>query len=460
MTTLTADPVEITVGSPGAWITADQTITIGTATSGAVAWGLTVDDGTTPTDLTAKVYRRAAPNTLVVELDQSFDRTWQDQLNETGSGSLKILNDDPDYSSIQMGDVIRYELQGFAAFSMLARDWQIDTLVQGEEADELTTIQGPGIVSVLDEAVVYPSLGVGVSPITEDRVFNWTSPEFDASDWHTARFLAYYDDQSAGPFWVDNGDGRSLPKGFPADAYAVWVGPTVGDANTAPPGDCYYIVDVTFTDPGRVIVYFAGDDLGRMWFDSTLLIENRFGQSTGAELDVSAGLHRLAIWVQNAPDQQDDNTGDPTGFVYAIYEKDGGTVGTLLAASDASVTKVLEYPPFTPGMTPGQAVRLCVEEAQARGALPGVDLNFDDHVDSAGVAWPIVGDIATKVGNDVLTFCRELSGTYIDFWMEPASLTLWLWNKDTRGGSLPVTLDGTTSAATSNVATLTHRRVI
>jgi hypothetical protein len=83
-------------------------------------------------------------------------------------------------------------------------------------------------------------------------------------------------------------------------------------------------------------------------------------------------------------------------------------------------------------MTPGEVLRHVIEEAQARGGLPSVELAFTDETDSDGVPWPETTDIATKVGYDLWTFFKELCATYIDLWMEPASFRLWAWNKGGR----------------------------
>jgi hypothetical protein len=180
-------------------------------------------------------------------------------------------------------------------------------------------------------------------------------------------------------------------------------------------------------------------------------------------VEVTAGTHNFAAAVANpaAPNQADPTDYNPTGLALRAYRCNsaGKPLGSAEAVTSTS-WKVCAYPPWAPGMTPGEVMRHVIAEAQARGALTGVTLNFDDTVDSAGAAWPSVTDISTKIGTDYLTFFREMSATYFDFWMEPASLTLWAWAKDTRGTTTSVTLAATTNPATSNLAALAHHRVI
>lgn len=469
MTTLTSVSVGVAVAGAGG-IAANQTITAGFVASGShVFGGFNSQPGTTVTDLSADVYRRSAPNTLIVNLDQSFERTWQDQINECGSGSLKILNDDADYSSIQMGDLIRFSVQGYAAFTMIARDWQIDTLVEGEEADELTTISGPGILSVLDEAVVYPSRGVGVTPIETDRVFNWTSPDYDDTDWPTA--ISISDVISAQALFPGSPTGWPyLPFGhnfFGADVGVSTpiIGPPGASNRTAPIGACFYRGSFTTGDDAFVTICVTADDAADVYIDGQLILQvGGVDQTavTNPALWLTAGTHNIAAFVTNlpAPGQADPTDYNPTGLAIAGYSANAAGKPVWLLFTTDDTWKVCAYPPAVPGMTPGEVIRHCVTEAQTRGSLTGVTLNFDDDVDSAGNAWPNVTDISTKVGTDYLTFFREISATYFDFWMEPASLTLWAWAKDTRGVASGVTLAATTSPATSNLASLTHHRVI
>jgi len=46
-----------------------------------------------------------------------------DQLNDCGSGGLSIGDDDPDLALFGDGDLIRFELFGEAAITVMARDF-------------------------------------------------------------------------------------------------------------------------------------------------------------------------------------------------------------------------------------------------------------------------------------------------------------------------------------------------
>ena len=114
-------------------------------------------------------------------------------------------------------------------------------------------------------------------------------------------------------------------------------------------------------------------------------------------------------------------------------------------------------------MTPGEVVIHCVNEARARGCLPPITFAFDTEVDSAGNPWPEVTDISTKVGTDVLKFFRELTATYVDLWLEPATWTLHAWVKDHRGDERNVTLHAVTDPDdpySGNLAGLTFKQAL
>src|SRR6185369_1368470 len=115
------------------------------------------------------------------------------------------------------------------------------------------------------------------------------------------------------------------------------------------------------------------------------------------------------------------------------YESDAlGAIGSLVAHSSAASTVMVEYATEPPGMTPGQAIILCLDEALARESDPlwqeiRDNLNFDEARDSNGDYWPVFADMATKIGTGVYTFLRELAGTYIDFSMSPGGFILNAW---------------------------------
>lgn len=439
----------------------DQTISAATAIRAPIAYGPRITQpGTVTPELVAKLFRRNNLVTPVATFDQSFAKTFQDELNEPGFGSITLENSDPDLALWQDGDLIRFEVKGAAAWTMLPSEIMRVTIAGNEEVGEVTTISGPGHLAVLAEALVYPARGVGVLPIEEDRVFNFAAVDYDDSGWGNALALTSWMNSSA--YWYGL-------TGWP-DPDAMWIWAQNSGLSYAPLGRCYF--RKTFTVPDdvtRIIVMVAADDQAELYLDGQRLIStspwtNSQNDIYTHDLDVSPGQHVVAIAAENLGIESGfDN---PAGVLCSIYATNEvhGIGDTPIVATDAT-WKIAPYPADPPGMTPGEVLRHVVEEAQARGALAGVTLNFTDETDSDGVAWQQVADIATKVGTDCLTLAREMSGTYIDVWMEPAGLRLWAWVKDGRGEARDVSVHGPTDPDDPNSGNigergLTHRKVI
>lgn len=150
---------------------------------------------------------------------------------------------------------------------------------------------------------------------------------------------------------------------------------------------------------------------------------------------------------------------NPGGLIIAIYEQDDEPTGFITHTNH--VWKVAAYPAEPPGMTVGEVIRRVKAEASRRGndLADLLTLKFTDTVDSAGKTWPVVADIASKVGTDYLTFLLELTTKYADLWMAPGTLDLYAWAKGTRSKVRDVTLHAPTDgddAETGNMYELTH----
>lgn len=416
-----------------------QTVTPAPAVSGPYAPGpgITQPDTVTP-PIVARLIDRSDWS-IKATLDQTWDRTWENQLNEPGAGELRIDNTDPDLALIDDDDLIRFELHGSADIVIMPNDIDRQTIAEAEEVDEATTIRGPGHLAVLEEAVVYPSRGVGVRPIQEDRPFSWASVEFDDSWWEQAHEIT----GGVTDWWSGVG---SWPGGLSSGLGSVWIWDNAADYTWAPAGDVFFRRDFTVPADGIYTIAFLADDRGHFYIDGQKVLETRNWTNSDADtatedVELTAGSHTAAVWAQNNPGQLGNN---PAGIRVIVAPRNlDGTLGTPVCVSDGN-WKVLPRPIYPLGMTPGEVMRLCISEAQARGALTGVTTTFTDDVDSAGIPWGVSWDIATKVGTDYLTFFRELTNSYVDLWMSPAGFELWAWQKNGRGDDVDVSLSAPT----------------
>lgn len=397
--------------------------------------------GTDPTEITADLYRYPDLDTPVATLDLSHSRQWQDALSEPGAATITLQADDPALAFFEDDgdDVVVFSYRGQRVFAMLAEAKQGTVVSEGEEVEQVVVYSGRGHLALLERVVVYPALGVGQLPVEEDRVFNWTSPYFDSDQWVAAKNVGTVQEHIDWQYGLTGLDPSTFDSGLPSNLITFY-GPPQGTFYDAPEGDTYYRMVFNVAADGTYLVYFAADNSGELYLDGTRVLEVQPSWLSVAETKValSAGLHMAAWHVNNA----DGNPGtNPTKGTFAVWTMtDLGEPGTSVASA-APFTKVSAYPTGgPPGITVGKAMRLCVEEAQARGYLTDLVLGFSDDYDTDGVPWPVSADIATKTGTDVLTFFRELAATYCDLWMDPAGVRLCAWNIDGRGQTLPVTL--------------------
>lgn len=452
------------------------------AVRGAMAGGVFVGlEGEVVPRLRASLHRRISPWVTQAVLDGAYGRQWQDELNEAGSASMSIGNEDAQATLPREGDIVRFEDRGYACFAWIIREINRQQIAEGEEHDQVTDFTGEGMLSLLREAVVYPSAGLEMRPIEENRYFSWQSNPYDDRWWATAQVVSFYQ-----PGTNQTPIGEPVGSGM-YGGITQWPDPGVpvittnhGDYWLSPGGWCYlrkaFYIDED--DPVRFVCgYFACDDGSMWWFDGQQQYVTTEWSNSNADLnyfivDVTPGWHVIAVAVENSSagpmwSDQFNRWINPWHIMCSVYrydEDNGVPYGDPIVRSDAS-WRIVDYPPHPPGWTPGEVIHRAFYEAQnQRGGLVGIGLNFTQETDSDGNPWPEVGDIGTKVGTDYFTFIvKELTETYIDVWMSPATLTLYAWVKGKRGEhKTDVALHPPTNADnpwSGNLAALSYKRV-
>lgn len=405
-------------------------------------------------DVTAEHYRLEDDGTLtfVADLPDSINRTWLDRLNEAGTGRLTLFNDDAALAAIERGDLIRFLLDGTVAFAIVAEEIDSTEVSDNEEVSYVTVISGRW--SLLEQSLVYPAGGVGRIPIERDRLFGWPSFGYDDSDWDPAVPIT----TSGGSFLGAVAFAyptKPVASGWPADSYTVaegiWgVAQDIPDTVDTQKGTVYFRKTATIATAGDYMLVVVLDDFGIVYVDGLEVLKmppgpGNFTEANTRRVTLSAGDHVIAVEASNAffPGLAGGLTQDVGLFALALHELgDDGNPGPFVAGFETDDTWLcLAYPAEVPGVSPGAAVLTCLEEAQDRGAAPGITADFDADLDSDGVAWPILADLSTKTGTDLLTFLRELSATYVDFYLHPETLVLSMWRKDGRGTASGVEFD-------------------
>lgn len=364
-----------------------------------------------PSQIVVRVMDRDTPlaERAVLE-ERAAGAAWQEVLNSPGTGRVVVQNDDPDLAAVRYGDLLRFELGGLARFLAIAERKKRVEISRDEEVGELTEISGRGTLARWARAVVYPDTEPGALPFSDQRVFNFASPDLDDSAWaaaiNTPQTLLGFTPQS----WPD------------ADADYLWDRPVWQDG--VPPGDAYLRHWFTVADDVTGELWVDADDEFDAWIDGVFVQSDRFnptelGVPEHTRLRLTAGDHLLAIRARNLNALK-------AGVIVTVLELDatGAPVGVITHSTHSAGWKVLGYPPSPPGFTPGAVLRILLADAQARGALTGTTLGFTDTTDSAGVAWPVTADLAFRAGTTLLAVLEQLAEVYLELKPSPSTYRL------------------------------------
>jgi hypothetical protein len=375
-------------------------------------------------------------------IEDSYSRTFQEQLADPGSFQFRVPRDT--FAGIDFDDVVRFKVNGLVAFQGIVEQLDHVALSSGEEADQSVTVSGRGALALLEQAVVYPSRGVGVLPIEDVRSFSWPAPDFDDLAWPLAKKVNRQRDYAT---WR-----APLPWIWP-DTSGYWIAPNLSSvsANNAPTGAWLLRKTFTLDDDATMRFFGAGDNSLVLYIDGAEMSEGQsFTTGRYVELDLTAGEHLIACRGNNYPKATLPN---PTGIIIAGYTVgDAGLLDELIVNTDAT-WKCLPYPTRMPGFTHGQVLRILLEEA---GLDSTISLDFTDDLDSGGNPWSTFREITVQVGRTLLDVVREMADAYIDVAMAPGSFTLRAWNRGGRGDVRSTTLQQTTDPATSDFLSLRH----
>jgi len=366
------------------------------------------------------------PLTVLETLDRAMGQKWQKLVRGAGAGSCRLHNSDPDLAAATNGRLLRFDLDDRAAFlAMIERREQV-LISQSEKVRQLTELGGRGVLAQWDDMVVYPEAGVGAKPFTDQRVLDWTAAAFDDSGWRPVKLGQRIGDVHA----VD----PNVAKGFPdGDARVLWAW---GSGETGTPGaggiePGIALLRRSFTVPtsGWHRLFLSADDgadviidgvqlysEARLWFH----LETQF-----IDLELTAGTHQLAMRVENL--DNGNLAGNSAWGLLSIAQVDeDGNLGTVVVRTDSDWVGVA-YPPKEPGFTIGRAIRVLLEDVQARGGLLGWTLAFTDTADSAGQAWADDPALAFQHGLDGYSVIEELAETYVELRVAPAQKILYAY---------------------------------
>lgn len=361
--------------------------------------------------------------------------------NATSSASGATLNIGYD---LRINDLLRYKIDGTVRHASIVERLEDHTLDVEGGSRQVTTASGRDVNMLPEWGIIGPANGFEARPKEQTRVFNVYAMEYDISAWDAA---------------VESGV-AAIPAEWPTAGgpYGPYISTVSATGTTSPNGPSLVGIDFTVPSDVEATLFCSADNWARVWIDGQPMLEvggidqsNSYLRTFTARVSLSTGVtHRVMIRFFN---KGGDNPGG-VRFLLAETDTAGVVTDVLLESSDS--WKSLETPSPWPGMTATQAVRIALEDIQARGRLTWLNTDFSDGEDSAGAPLTEVGDISTKTGNSLLAFLTELSASYIDWVIDPDTLTLSLYIKDTYAqvGGSAVTLEPAAVTADGNVVQL------
>lgn len=427
-----------------------------------------------PATITSSLYEADNSTVVVADLTGSFDRSWQDPINDSGTGQLTVQLSDPHAAQLTPGRIVRFNVDGTPRFAMQIDSRRQLSVTTPEDPDRVVSVEGAGHVTQWSQGIVLPE-NLVFPPYNENRYFNWASPDLDDSAWI---------DPTVGYPVVDFVNNRyDPPPGWP-DPFASWYW-SRDTTLAAPLGSSYFRMPFTLDDPTTLVVFVTADDGFDLWVDGTFLMSGEpdpgasWEHTYRAAVRLFAGDHVIAVRGTNY--QRDFDFLNIAGIAVTAFGLDT-TTGYLNTDSFLFHTGVdpldepnqypwvcVDYPDPVPGFTAGRIIRVLLEENQALGALADWTLSFTDTLDTNGDAWPDIAETPLRVGMNLYDVLRQLAEAHIDFWASPDSLTLEATIKGQRGdfhttpGSPPVLATvgtpGTPGGHQPNLTGLSHEQL-
>lgn len=390
------------------------------------------------------LYDQDAPGVLITELSTDSGRTFTETFNEPGSGSLTVGADDPQAVDLDCRNIVRCMVDGVARFAWVIESRRRASIPRGgEPSSKLLTVSGRGVLALMETAVVEPERGTDrLSPPT--RLFNFASTDYSevGLPWVASSQIKLQGNFAAAPLLTDQWDGLTpLPQDWP-DPTAYWIWGR-GQSTSSPPqpiGYCYFRRDFNISTQGEHAIFITADDGFELYLDGALVAEETrafmFAETKRVNVLLDVGQHWIAIVGRNI--QRDSVSTNVAGVLYSILTLGpGGELdeSSTIVINSSSATNVLAYPAVAPTMTPGEIMRILLDEAQQRGGLESVTLDFDDDVDSNGSTWDTPIDLEVRVGTSYLGVLQMLAEVAVDIRMT-ALLELQMFNKGTLGSDL------------------------
>lgn len=363
--------------------------------------------------------------TLIGTIPRRKGVSVSEDFNGTGGGSVTIPI--ADASGVNYDDVIKVSYAGTIVAAFVVESKQRDHI--GADGTRWVTVAGRGLMSWLEDCVVWPQGGITYNYSPADRPFNYAGI---GGHWYSlvtwAAPLGFK--QSA----TSSGDYRyKAPKGWP-DPNAYWIWATNPAATVAANARNWFRSTFTLTEGRKLRFYATADNYFNLYLDGALILSTSDQQAEGATwngfatrvINVPAGNHILAAYVTNGAS---GSPGDRAGFLFSCTRLDSaGKPTTVLRHSDLANWYVTDDEPL---WYPAEMLDVVISEHRARltdegqtGRLQNLLQGWSDTHDSDAVAWTTAKALTFRVGTSGVDVLNTLVDHSIDFWVDPETVTL------------------------------------
>lgn len=400
-------------------------------------------------------------------LENAFNVNWYDEWDGPGRGGVSLSLSEPGSAELISGRYVNCRTQIPGSDTWVTRftfkiegNPQYDVIKQGEERDQIVTVQGRGWACIMDEASILPEFALNFTLETTWRLFSFASELFpNADDWVSAVELSEYLEgvttSDCYGKWQMAPDGIAYPApiGFPwptnpfnlvngvkqsnyEDVFWIITGDQPDYAST---GYLFFRNEFTLTDTLTQVTFdVTGDNFFTFFLEGVpvlgeeINIANQFmwmgwkpktvwlpagTYTVGCAIynisftDLGGGpIFQPACAAQGWPGGLRD--GNASGALISIYVAgDALTEPTaILMSNDTWTSHYDEF--YWPGWYPSQIIDQIVSEAIGRGCMTVFSsVSYTELTDSAGEDWrpfddtydrPDIPTIGFKISTSVM----------------------------------------------------------
>lgn len=316
----------------------------------------------------------------------------------------------------------------------------------------LITVKGEGTRRFLKWGRVLPWLPLGATPTSNRRRFGPESPGLDTTAWTSPFTQLRLTSEPGKPF------------GMPDVFGDQWIDAEAEDDDMTL-GDRWFRRQFTPDDAGQIDFFASWDDRGAQYLHG---VEMQAVDPTYPD-KVWHKPWRAAAWVEPIGEPlvytaRSSNDGGKAAFMNETWRSGPDGITTMLFLSGVPVGGDYDelfgewlcyIGPAGEWFTPGEIIRILLDECHARGELLDVTRGCTDTHDSAGVPWDKI-EVEFDATGTLLDAMKVLEASWIDFDVSnTGGLVLDAWKKDPGRGtaksidltsaSLTITEDSTTT---------------